>query len=167
MTQSSQEIRAKVTAALEAAGFPFEVFEIDPSLSDTAAFCEHYGYPMSQSANAILVATKKAPQRFALCVVLATGRLDVNKKCKSLLEGRASFAAREDMEQVTGMAFGAVTPFGMPGDIPIYVDAAVMDCPWVIVGAGDRAAKVKVSPKAITALPQAQVEEGLATPIES
>lgn len=165
MTESTQSIRAKVTTALEAAGFPFEVLDIDPSLSDTAAFCEHYGYPMSQSANAILVATKKEPRRFALCMVLATGRLDVNKKCKSLLEGRASFAAREDMERVTGMAFGAVTPFGMPSDIPIYVDSAVMACPWVIVGAGDRAAKVKVSPEAITALPQAQVEEGLATPI--
>ena len=32
--------------------------DCDPALADTAAFCEHYGVPVEQSANTILVAGK-------------------------------------------------------------------------------------------------------------
>ena len=141
------------------------VIACDPDLADTAAFCAHYGYPMEQSANTILVASKKPEGRYAACVVLAIDRLDVNKKVRQLLEVRKlSFAPAEVTAQVTGMLIGGVTPFALPDDLPLWVDANVMACDWVILGGGSRSLKVKADPRVLDALPGAVVVDGLALP---
>ncbi len=159
------DIEAQVRAALASTGFDHELIACDPDLADTAAFCAHYGYPMEQSANTILVASRKPEGRYAACVVLAIDRLDVNKKVRQLLEVRKlSFAPAEVTAQVTGMLIGGVTPFALPDDLPLWVDANVMACDWVILGGGSRSLKVKADPRVLDALPGAVVVDGLALP---
>jgi prolyl-tRNA editing enzyme YbaK/EbsC (Cys-tRNA(Pro) deacylase) len=71
--------------------------EIDPQYADTAAFCARYGYPMEQSANTIIVGSKKEPKRHCACVVRATRRVDVNHTVRKLLGvSRLSFADPEE-----------------------------------------------------------------------
>ncbi len=142
-----------------------EVIACDPEFADTAAFCEKYGYPPEQSANTILVASRTEPKVFAACVVTADRRLDVNGTVRKLLGVRkASFASAEDTVALTGMMIGGVTPFGLPEGVPIYIDAAVMAHPWVIVGGGDRSSKLKLPPSELAELPGAEVIEGLSLP---
>ena len=143
----------------------FEVVEIDPDLADTAAFCEHYGYSPGASANAILVASRKPPGVHALCLALATTRLDVNRRVRGLLEVRKlSFASAEVTTDRTNMMIGGVTPFGVPPDLTIYVDAGVMNLESVIVGGGDRATKILVDPEVFSRMPMVTVVEDLANP---
>jgi prolyl-tRNA editing enzyme YbaK/EbsC (Cys-tRNA(Pro) deacylase) len=156
-------MEARVRRALEETGVPFEIIDCDPALADTAAFCAHYGYPLDQSANTIVVASRKPEGRFAACVVLATDRLDVNRRVRRLLEvQKLSFAPPEVTAEVTGMLIGGVTPFGLPGGLPLWIDAAVMACRWVILGGGSRSLKVKAAPSILERLPGAEVVEGLA-----
>lgn len=157
------EIESRVRAALDATGFDHELIPCDPELADTAAFCAHYGYPLEQSANTILVASKKPEGRYAACVVLAVDRLDVNKKVRQLLGVRKlSFAPADLTAEVTGMLIGGVTPFALPEDLPLWIDGAVMECDWVILGGGSRSLKVKADPRVLEALPGAEVVGGLA-----
>ncbi|MBI4305659.1 MAG: hypothetical protein HY678_05005 [Chloroflexi bacterium] len=157
-----------VRAALDRLGAAHEWIEIDPAYADTAAFCARYGYPAEQSANTIVVASRREPRQYVACVVLATTRLDVNNTVKRLMGvNKASFADAEEMERVTGMELGGVTPFALPPGLPLYIDARVMARDWVIVGAGGRGAKVKVAPSALATLPNAKVVEGLALERES
>jgi prolyl-tRNA editing enzyme YbaK/EbsC (Cys-tRNA(Pro) deacylase) len=136
-----------VRATLEGLGVAHEVIEIDSAFADTALFCEHYGYPVERSANTILVASKKAPKRYAACVVLANTQLDVNHRVTALLEvPRASFASADEMKSVLGMEVGGVTPFGLPPGMPLYVDARVGACEWIILGGGGRRTKIKIAP---------------------
>ena len=108
---------------LDSIGIVYEIIPCDPELADTAQFCEAYGYPLEDSANTILVAGKATPPVYAACVVLATTRLDVNRVVKKRMGVRkASFAGGADTEQLTGMAIGGVTPFGLPADLPLWVD---------------------------------------------
>ena len=95
----------KVAAALEALGIEgHEVLECDPELADTALFCARYGVSLEDSANAILVASKKPAGQLALCMVLATTRLDVNRAVrKAMGVKRLSFASAEQTREVTGM----------------------------------------------------------------
>ena len=152
-----------VQSALELAGLEHEVIACDPDFADTAAFCEHYGYTLQQSANTILVAAKKEPDKCAVCVVLAGTRLDVNKKvCELLGVRKASFAAPEQTTELTGMMIGGVTPFGLPDSLPLYIDVQVDAEPSVIVGGGNRSSKVKLAGAELKKLPRAQVIEGLA-----
>jgi prolyl-tRNA editing enzyme YbaK/EbsC (Cys-tRNA(Pro) deacylase) len=64
------------------------------------------------------------------------------------------------------MVMGGVTPFGLPDDIPVFVDAAVMAHPWVIVGGGSRSMKVKVDPEVFARMPNVRVVDSLANPID-
>ena len=154
---------AKALAALadpDAVG----VAEIDPSLADTAAFCEAYGYAPEDSANTIVVASKREPKRYVACVVLATTRLDVNGAVKRRLDaGKVSFASAEETAALTGMQLGGVTALALPGDLPLWVDAAVMARPRIILGGGSRSMKVHVDPEVLRKLPNVEVVEGLAT----
>ena len=68
----------QVIAAIESAGVRHEIMDIDPALADTAEFCAAYGISLERSANAILVASRKPEGHNAVCLVLATTRLDVN-----------------------------------------------------------------------------------------
>ncbi len=142
----------------------FTTIPCDPELADTAAFCAHYGYPPERSANTIVVATKRPPGRFAACLVLATQRLDVNHRVRDLLEVRKlSFASAEQTVEVTGMRIGGVTMFGLPDELPRFVDAAVMDLDRVIVGGGSRALKIEVDPEVFPRM-GARVVAGLGVP---
>jgi len=154
-----------VSAALASTGIVHEVLPCDPELADTAAFCEHYGVALEQAANTILVASKKVdPPRYAVCVVLGTTRLDVNKKVGELLGvKRLSFADAETTVALTGMLIGGVTPFGIEA-LPVYVDSAVLAQPQVVMGGGNRSSKLLLDPHELTKLPGVEVVEGLALP---
>lgn len=155
-----------VKAALDAAGLAYEFFPCDPALADTAAFCAHYGYPPERSANTILVKAKTGGERYVACVLLATTRLDVNHTVRKRLGARrVSFAGPDDTRKLTDMEPGGVTPLGLPSDLPVWVDARVMEPEWVILGGGTRTRKVRVAPALFGRMAQAEVVEGLAQPL--
>lgn len=157
-------IEERVRAQVRAVGMPCEEIACDPALADTAAFCAHYGYPLDMSANTIVVAARREPGVACACVVLATGRLDVNHTvCALLGVRRASFASPEVTRELTGMLIGGVTPYGLPPGLPLYVDARVMERAQVIVGGGSRSLKLRVPPASLAALPGARVVPGLAS----
>ncbi|AIJ20497.1 YbaK/EbsC family protein [Amycolatopsis methanolica] len=156
---------AKALAALDADGVG--AVEIDPELADTAAFCEAYGSPLNASANCVVVAGKRAGEvRFAAALVLATTRADVNGVIKRRLDVRkASFAPMDEAVALTGMAYGGITPVGLPADWPILVDKAVADSPELVIGSGIRGGKLLVTGELLASLPGAEVIDGLAKPV--
>ena len=163
MTEPTLELL--VQRALLSNDVTYEVLPCDPDMADTAAFCAHYGFAIEQAANTILVASKKVdPPKYAACVVLGTTRLDVNKKVRELLAvKRLSFADEETAMDRTGMMIGGVTAFGI-GDLPIYVDSAVMEQARVVMGGGNRSSKLLLGPNELIKLPNVVVVEGLARP---
>lgn len=153
----------RVREALTCLNADFRVMEIDPAFTHTAAFCSRYGYPLEQSANAILVASKRPAGRCAVCVALAVTRLDVNRRVRSLLGVRKlSFAPAEAAWELTGMKPGGVTPFGLPDGLAVFVDSRVMDLDEILVGGGNRSSKIFVDPEVFARMPQVTVVKDLA-----
>ncbi|MBM4442532.1 MAG: hypothetical protein FJ027_19110 [Candidatus Rokubacteria bacterium] len=168
MTQEAADaaVGEKVRAVLDGLGVPHEIMTIDPDFADTAAFCAKYGIPLAQSANTIVVASKKEPKQYCACLVLATTRLDVNHAVRKLMNtSKVSFASGDETKALTGMLIGGVTVFALPPELPIYVDERVMACEWIIVGGGGRSTKVKLAPDALRRLPSVTVVPGLANEI--
>ena len=154
---------AEVRSALQSLGVEHEIVECDPELADTAAFCAAYGYPAEDSANTIIVIGKSDPPKYAACVVLATTRLDVNNVVRHRFGVRkASFASGAQTQAMTGMMIGGVTPFGLPADLPIWVDSRVINRQRLLFGGGSRSCKVVGPPTLLTSLPQVEVVDGLA-----
>ncbi|MEP6802803.1 MAG: YbaK/EbsC family protein [Acidobacteriota bacterium] len=153
----------RVRAALQDLGVTYEPMACDPDFADTAAFCQRYGIRPEESANTILVASRQEPKAWSASLVLSHTRLDVNHVVRRLMGAkRISFASGEETVAKTGMMIGGVSLFGLPPDIPIYVDSRVMDAPRVVIGGGSRSWKVLVAPSMLLRLPGVSVVPGLA-----
>lgn len=158
-----EPIEEQVRKRVAALGIEHEVIDCDPDLADTAAFCDAYGYAPEDSANTIVVVGKSDPPTYVACVVLAHTRLDVNKVVRKRLGVRkASFASGDDTVALTGMMIGGVTPFGLPDDMAVWVDAEVMRRDRIVLGGGSRSCKVVGAPTLLTALGRTEVVEDLA-----
>jgi prolyl-tRNA editing enzyme YbaK/EbsC (Cys-tRNA(Pro) deacylase) len=169
-------LAAPTTAALDAwpEDAPVDVDEvlvapIDPTLADTAAFCEAYEVGLDVSANCVVVAGKReGVTRYAACVILATTRADVNGVGRRTLDVRkASFAPMAEAVELTGMEHGGITPIGLPEGWPILVDSRVIAAPYVIIGSGVRHSKIVLPGPALGALPGARVVDDLAKVVDT
>jgi prolyl-tRNA editing enzyme YbaK/EbsC (Cys-tRNA(Pro) deacylase) len=135
-----------------------KVAPIDPTLADTAAFCEAYGSPLERSANCVVVAGRRAGEtRYAAVLVLATHRADINGVVRRHLDVRKiSFASQDEAVALTGMEFGGITPVGLPEGWPILVDPAVVAAGDLVIGSGIRRSKLLVPAASLLDLPGAQ-----------
>ncbi len=145
-------------------GIAYEVMECDPDFADTEAFCARYGVAKQNAVNTIIVAVKTEPKTYVACALLATTKIDVNHKLSRILGiKRLSFASADETKALTGQLIGGVTLFGLPDSLTIYVDRAVMDAEYVLVGGGNRSTKIRLVPAELLKLPNARVED-IATP---
>lgn len=157
------ELHAEVERQLTDLGAAYEVMACEPDFADTAAFCERYGIAPEDSANTIVVASRRPPDIFGVCVALATTRLDVNRAVRDALEvKKLSFASADVTLRMTAMEIGGVTPFGLPPGLPVLVDSAVMDRPEIILGGGNRSSKLRMAPAELLRIPNVRIVDGLA-----
>ena len=158
-------VGAPTLAALERLGLLDDVgvVEIDAELSDTARNQEAYDLPPETLANCVVVAGKReGVEKVAACMVLATTRADVNNVVRRRLDVRkATFLARDDAVERTGMEYGGITPIGLPDGWPVLVDAAVAAQPVLVIGSGVRRSKLMVPGDILAALPTAETVESL------
>ena len=152
----------QVLSALSNYKINHEIVVIDPEYADTAEFCDKYGYDLQNSGNTIIVASKRGPKKYVACLVQANSRLDVNKAVTKLMDvKRASFASAEETKEITGMLIGGVTPFGLPDDMPIYVDENIKGLDFIILGSGDRSSKFKLAGSELSKIPNVEFISGL------
>jgi prolyl-tRNA editing enzyme YbaK/EbsC (Cys-tRNA(Pro) deacylase) len=139
------------------------VVEIDPAVSDTAATQETFGLSLDTLANCVIVGGKReGVERIAACLVLATGRADVNNIVKRTLDVRkASFLPVERVVELTCMEYGGITPIGLPDNWPILVDRRVVDAELVVIGSGLRRSKILIPGHLFSRLVGVQVIDGL------
>ena len=131
------------------------VTEIDPHLSDTAAFCTEYHVGMDQAANCVILEAKRTDRTWlAACVILGNTRADVNNTARRTLDAhKVSFAPMEKAVTESSMEYGAITPIGLPATWSILVDQAVVDSEYVIIGSGIRKSKLVIPGSLFSSLP--------------
>src|SRR3712207_794777 len=166
-TEHPELLAPPVATALGGLAGPAWVARIDDDLADTAAFTEAYSVPPEASANCVVVAARRAgATSMAACLVLATTRADVNGVVRRHLGARkASFAPQDVAVAESGMAYGGITPVGLPEDWPVLVDAAVAAADWVVVGSGIRGSKLALPGPVVVGLPNVVVLDGLGQPL--
>ena len=137
-----------------------EVFECEDEFSDTQSFCDHYGYKIEDSCNAILIKSKKPEEFYTLFCVLGSTRLDVNHKAKSLMGARkVSFASKEEAEEITNQIYGGISPLGLVPEIKIFIDREVLNREKIFIGAGNRLSKFFLTPESLVELTQGTLED--------
>ena len=136
------------------------VSKIDPTLADTAAFCEKYEIGLDVSANCIVVEAKRGERIwYAACIILATTKADINGAVRRLLDARKiSFAPMDKATALTAMEYGGITPIGLPADWSIIIDEQVLKQDKLIIGSGIRGSKILTASAVLSSLPNVQVQ---------
>jgi len=135
------------------------VSEIDPDLSDTAAFCEKYDIKPENAVNCVIVQAKRGENIwYAACMIPATQHIDVNGIVRKQLDAKKiSFAPIDTAVNLSKMEFGAITPIGLPADWHILVDENAAELEQIIIGSGIRKSKLLISGSLLASLPNAKV----------
>jgi prolyl-tRNA editing enzyme YbaK/EbsC (Cys-tRNA(Pro) deacylase) len=140
------------------------VVEIDPELAETAAMSAAYGVPLEASANCVVVSGRRGgEERTAACVVRADTRADVNSRVRRLLDVRkATFLSTERAVAESGMAYGGITPIGLPSHWRLLVDSRCVEIEVAVIGSGIRGSKLLLPGPLLARIPGAEVVEDLA-----
>ena len=148
---------------LENTKLDFEIMDCEPDLADTNIFCKKYNIKFEDAANTIVVKSKTGELKYAVCILLATTKLDTNKTIrKKLSTHKVSFAGIEESEKLTKMQTGGITPIELPINLPVWVDSRVMQRHIIVLGGGNRTSKIKISPNIFDYILNTEIVSGLA-----
>jgi Ala-tRNA(Pro) deacylase len=128
-------ILERLRHALSTAGIPFQELSHPPVFTSEEAAAVR-GASLASGAKALLV---KAGERFVLLVVPADRKLNSKRAKESLAAKNLRFASKEELLEHTGLASGAVPPFGSLFGLSTYVDPALGDQLRINFNAGSHA----------------------------
>jgi Ala-tRNA(Pro) deacylase len=131
----------RVEVKLRAAGSAFSVLRHAPVYTSEEAAAVR-GTSLASGAKALIV---KVGEDFAMLVLPADRKAD-SKKVRAVFEVKSlRFAAREEVERITGLQPGSIPPFGSLFGLPTTCDPALADNPTINFNAGDHAVSVHMS----------------------
>lgn len=127
-----------VSIALEELGIPHQIFRHDaarPVTSFEQAASER-GQRESQIVRSILF--RIAADEFVM--VLIAGSAQISWKIMRKYPGlsRITMATEDEVLAVTGYRIGTVSPFGLPHQLKVLIDASVIDEEEISIGSGMR-----------------------------
>jgi len=84
-------------------------------------------------------------------IVLMHGELEVSTKALARTIGVKSITPCEPStaRRHTGYEVGGTSPFGTLKDLPVYVEASIMDLPKILINGGKKGLLVEISPQVI------------------
>ena len=129
-----------------------EIVELPQSTATVELAAQGHGMAPAQIAKTLSLRVK---DRTMLVVACGTARLN-NKKVKSVLGGKASMLAGEEVAKLTGHPVGGVCPFGLATPLPIYCDLSLRTFDVVLPAAGSTNSALRISPLRLAELVEAE-----------
>ena len=81
-----------------------------------------------------------------IVVMAGDGRVN-SSKFKKLFHTKPSMIPRDQVESITGFQPGGVCPFGIPEDIPVWLDISMKRFEYIHPAGGDEYTSVKLTPE--------------------
>lgn len=139
--------KTKITNILDAHGIAYRVLPHSEPVFTVEAAAKQRSVVKEEMVKAILLRDKDG--RYVMACVTGNARLDPQAVRAHLPKGwkRLHFATAEEILAVTGCVQGAVTPLGLPADVPVIFDEAIAHCQKVSISSGDPMAGLELDPK--------------------
>lgn len=136
----NEQVDTPVTRELARAGIPFRTFRHPGPIRSLEQAAEERGQAPDQVVRSILF--RLAEGEYAMVLIAGPEQVAWRALRRAMNQSRLTMASREEVLQVTGYEIGAVSPFGLPGPMPILVDQGVVQQGEVSVGSGERGTTV-------------------------
>lgn len=155
-------IDTPVSRALAKVGIPHRAFTHAGPVHSLAQAAEERSQKPSQVVRSILF--RLGAERFAMVLVAGPDQVAWKALRQTVGQSRLTMATEEEVLRVTGYVIGAVSPFGLPQPVQVFVDEGVLAEEEVSIGSGVRGTTIILrSADLMRALPDATTGRYLAT----
>ena len=136
----NESVFPRVESLLQQQGVDFGVLRHQPVFTSEEAAAVR-GVALSSGAKALIC---KVDARFVMFVIPADRKLE-SKRVRQALGARAlRFATPDELRQLTGLAPGAVPPFGSLFGLPTHADTRLAENERINFNAGDHSVSVSL-----------------------
>jgi Cys-tRNA(Pro) deacylase len=134
----------KITRLLDEHGIEYRVLHHNLPALTVASAAEQRGVAPTEMVKCILLVDKN--HRYVMACVTGDARLSPNAVRAQLPDDwmRLSFASAREILGVTGHVQGAISPLGLPDDVPVILDLEIAQRNKVIVSSGDPMAGLEI-----------------------
>ncbi len=129
-----------VSIALEKLGVPHRIFRHETPVTSFEQAASERGQRASQVVRSILF--RIAEDEFIMILVAGPAQISWKILRKYLGRSRISMATEDEVFAVTGYRIGTVSPFGMPNQLKVLIDASVT--PALACGASVREEEISI-----------------------
>ncbi len=149
--------RTRITDILDAHQVAYRVLPHSKPVYTVETAAEQRGVVKEEMVKSILLRDKGG--RYVMAGVTGDARVDPKAVRAHLPAGwkRLSFATTEEILAVTGCVQGAVTPLGLPAQVPVILDEAIARCCQITISSGDPMAGLELDPQDLIRVSGAQV----------
>jgi Cys-tRNA(Pro)/Cys-tRNA(Cys) deacylase len=139
--------RTRITDILDAHRVAYRVLPHSEPVYTVETAAQQRGVVQSEMVKSILLRDREG--RYVMAGVTGDARVDP-KAVRAHLPAewkRLSFATADEIRAVTGCVQGAVTPLGLPPDVPVILDEAIARCVKISISSGDPMAGLELDPQ--------------------
>lgn len=154
------QVHPRVASALDAriaevvihdhSSFPTEIRSPDD-------FSDAVGIPLSRVTKSLFLSRRDGG--YAIAVAGVDRRIDFKAVAAALGAPRVQVASPAELEAELGYPRNGVSPLGIPADVPIVLDAQLLEAATITVGAGAAGIEVELSPLTLRSLVDPLVAE--------
>ena len=148
-----------ITDQLDATQTPYRELPHSKPVFTIKTAAVQRGVVAEEMVKSILLRESSGQRRFVMACVLGQARLDP-KAVRAHMPSdwkRLYFASSEEIQAVTGCVQGAVAPLGLPEDVPVIFDEAVVLQSKVNISSGDPMAGLELDPQDLVQIAGAQL----------
>ena len=145
-----------VSLALEKLGIPHRVFRHESTVTSFEQAARERNQQPGQVVRSILF--RIGEDDFIMVLVAGPAQVPWKALRKHLGQSRLTMASEEEVFTVTGYRIGTVSPFGLPRQLKVLIEAGVMKEQEISIGSGMRNHAIILKSKDLgRALPGAEV----------
>ena len=133
----------KVYEWLKNRGFEGRLTEHSETIDTVEHAAQQIGCSEAEIAKTLSFIVDDKP---VVVVMAGDGRVN-SSKFKALFHTKPSMIPRDMVEEMTGFAPGGVCPFGVPADIPIWLDISMKRFEYVHPAGGNEFTSVRLTPE--------------------
>ena len=156
---SMAAFRTRITDLLDAQGIQYRLLPHNELVFTIATAARQRGVVEEEMVKSILLCDKAG--RYVMACVPGNARVDPRAVRANLPGewGRLHFANAQEILAVTGCVQGAVSPLGLPEDVPVLFDEALVGSGRVNISTGDPMAGLELAPKDLIRVASARVAQ--------
>ncbi len=133
----------------------FEVRKYDHKVKGAEFAADAINYPLERTIKTLVIDAGK--KNYLLILMPGHMKLDLKKLADFLSVKRVSMADSKTAEKVTGYLIGGISPFGTKKDLPVIMEASLLDFEKVAINGGGRGTMVIMNPRDIVTLTKCKI----------